>query len=226
MGYRILAEQAGLTVQAAHAGHVHIHDPLWKGYLANISPSAWESRYRELVPVEMLGATFLERYGGSTDTVTSINPQRLYAVRQPTAHPIYEHQRVRLFRTLLAHRPLTEEDLLLAGELLYQAHASYSACGLGSSGTDRLVQLIAEAGPAQGLYGAKITGGGSGGTVAVLARRGSYAQLSAIVRRYEQEIGQQILLMHGTSSGAIPWGVAICQKTPDLAETTVYPEER
>ena len=55
-----------------------------------------------------------------------------------------------------------------------QSHASYGRCGLGSEGTDRLVALVrAEAAAARAagaeppLYGAKITGGGSGG-----ARRG------------------------------------------------------
>ena len=56
------------------------------------------------------------------------------------------------------------------GELMYESHASYGACGLGSGGTDLLVKLVRESGLATGLYGAKITGGGSGGVVAVLAR--------------------------------------------------------
>jgi L-arabinokinase len=56
-----------------------------------------------------------------------------------------------------------ESRLALLGELMYQSHASYSACGLGSNGTDRLVELVRDAGAAAGLYGAKITGGGSGG---------------------------------------------------------------
>lgn len=58
-----------------------------------------------------------------------------------------------------------------------QCHYSYSACGLGSDGTDRLVQLVQEvqhvkaSKSAEGtLYGAKITGGGSGGTVCVIGR--------------------------------------------------------
>ncbi len=211
MGYRILAEEAGLTIRAGTQEAVEIADPLWHGYLANIPPSTWEQFYRARVPEEMQGATFLARYGGVTDTVTHVRVERTYAVRQPTAHPIYEHHRVRLFRALLTQRPLTDEHLLLLGELLYQAHASYSACGLGSTGTDRLVQLVAEAGPARGLYGAKITGGGSGGTVVVLARRGSYKHIREIVARYEQETGQPISLLHGTSSGAAAWGTITCQ---------------
>lgn len=208
MGYRILAEKAGLTVRPVGEELVEIEDPLWHGYLANISPSQWESLYRDDVPSEISGEAFLKRYGGFTDPVTSIKPERLYAVRQPTAHPIYEHQRVRLFRALLTSRPLTDEHLLLLGELLYQAHASYSACGLGSAGTDRLVELVAQAGPERGLYGAKITGGGSGGTVAVLARRDAGAQIEQIVARYQQETGRQVVLLHGTSPGAAAWGIA------------------
>lgn len=51
-----------------------------------------------------------------------------------------------------------------------QSHASYSRCGLGSEATDRLVALTRreiarakDAGQESVLYGAKITGGGSGG---------------------------------------------------------------
>ncbi|HEX4715662.1 MAG TPA: galactokinase family protein [Ktedonobacteraceae bacterium] len=206
MGYRILAEKAGLAVKQLGRGVVEIADPCWGGYLANISPSIWERFYRDEVPLNLRGDDFLALYGGSTDTVTHINPDQLYAVRQPTAHPIYEHQRARLFRALLAKHPLTEEHLLLLGELMYQAHASYSACGLGSDGTDRLVELVSEAGPAQGLYGAKITGGGSGGIVVVLGRRTASTPVQQIAARYEQETRRQVSLLSGTSSGALAWG--------------------
>lgn len=58
-----------------------------------------------------------------------------------------------------------------------QCHYSYSDCGLGSDGTDRLVQLVQEMQHNKSsvsgdgtLYGAKITGGGSGGTICVIGR--------------------------------------------------------
>ncbi|GAX79685.1 hypothetical protein CEUSTIGMA_g7126.t1 [Chlamydomonas eustigma] len=67
------------------------------------------------------------------------------------------------------------EALSLLGELMFGTHQSYSACGLGSSGTDRLVQLVRDemkAARSKGeqpvVWGAKITGGGSGGTVCIL----------------------------------------------------------
>ncbi|MBV9229097.1 MAG: GHMP kinase, partial [Chloroflexi bacterium] len=101
---------------------------------------------------------------------------------------------------------LNEEHLQLLGELMYQSHASYSACGLGSGGTDRLIEMVSQAGPKAGLYGAKITGGGSGGTVAILARRGAQEQVQQIAARYEQETGRQVSLLSGSSSGAVTWG--------------------
>ena len=45
---------------------------------------------------------------------------------------------------------------------------SYTRIGLGCEETDLLVELGRDAGPDKGIYGAKITGGGSGGTVAFL----------------------------------------------------------
>ena len=113
----------------------------------------------------------------------------------------------RLFRALLTGPPPDDERLRLLGELMYQSHASYSACGLGAAGTDRLVGLVREAGPAAGLYGAKITGGGSGGTVAVLGRHTARPAVESIARRYGAEIGQEIMVLGGSSPGATQFGL-------------------
>jgi galactokinase len=148
----------------------------------------------------------LAAYGGFTDTVTRVDPTRTYAVRQPTAHPIYEHDRVRLFAKLLERGTTDEQTLRLMGELMYQSHASYSACGLGADGTDQLVEAVRHAGPAAGLYGAKITGGGSGGTVAVLARRGAEREVLRIAEQYRRETGRPVTLFGGSSPGAFRHG--------------------
>lgn len=66
----------------------------------------------------------------------------------------------------------------MVSDLLHlQCHYSYSACGLGSDGTDRLVGLVQEMqhlnsskSDGSNLFGAKITGGGSGGTVCIIGR--------------------------------------------------------
>jgi hypothetical protein len=39
---------------------------------------------------------------------------------------------------------------------MYASHGSYDACGLGSSGTDRLVELVREAERTSGLLGPRL----------------------------------------------------------------------
>ncbi len=89
------------------------------------------------------------------------------------------------------------------------AHASYGACGLGTDGTDRLVALCRAAGPAEGLYGAKITGGGSGGTVAVLAAKGdrSRGAVERIAEGYRAATRRDATIFSGSSDGAHRFGV-------------------
>ena len=202
MGYRMIAAMADLEVAAPDPDSVvHVDDPHWQGYLANLAPAEFERSYAAQLPDQMAGAEFLSRYQGTSDPVTRVEPERIYAIRQPTAHPIYEHARVQRFRDLLA-MPLDEPRLVEMGELMYQSHDSYSACGLGSSGTDQLVEMVSAAGPAAGLFGAKITGGGSGGTVAVLGRNTAGDAVEQIARRYADESGREGYVLRGSSSGA------------------------
>jgi len=122
-------------------------------------------------------------------------------------HPVLEHDRVRRFRALLADGAAGEDARIQLGQLMYESHASYSACGLGSDGTDRLVELCRAAGPAAGVYGAKITGGGSGGTVAVLAERRMRGNVDLIADRYGRESGRGSAVYAGSSDGARAFGV-------------------
>jgi galactokinase len=206
MGYRILAGLAGLKVtEMKPGGPVRIDDSRWGGYLSNVTPSEFEQAYAMHLPERIGGAEFLERYRGTTDPLTRIDPEGNYAVRVPTAHAIYEHHRVRLFAELMAGNN-SERNLELLGELMYQSHASYSACGLGVAGTDRLVELVREAGRAQGLYGAKITGGGSGGTVAVLGKRNAGKAVENLAERYAEDTGHQPYIFAGSSPGSTAFG--------------------
>jgi L-arabinokinase len=206
MGYRLIADVAGLKVEEKGQGEaVHVDDPYWGGYLANLTPSEFEQSYAAHLPERIEGAEFLARYRGTTDLVTRVNPERSYAVRVPAAHAIYEHHRVRLFAELLGEA-VSEPRLELLGELMYQSHASYSACGLGSTSTDRLVELVRAAGPANGLYGAKITGGGSGGTVAVLGRRDAGASVARVADSYARETGYRPHIFSGSSPGSAAFG--------------------
>lgn len=202
MGYRMIAEFAGLELRTPDAeGVVTVTDPQWQGYLANLTPGEFEQRFADRLPKTMPGREFLDKYGGTTDAVTRVDPDRNYAIHQPTYHPIAEHARVRRFAELLASG-LEDNAVRQMGELMYASHESYSACGLGSDGTDLLVQIIREAGPQSGLFGAKITGGGSGGTVAVLGRADAGDAVAALAGEYSRRTGRETFVFAGSSPGA------------------------
>jgi L-arabinokinase len=204
MGYRIIIDRAQLKVRAAD-GVLHVEDEIWHGYLANVTPVEFERSYAKHIPERIAGGEFLARYAGTTDEVTRVDPERTYAVLKPTAHAVYEHSRVRAFAELL-REPTGERRNERLGEMMYESHASYSACGLGSAGTDLLVNLVRESGPQSGLYGAKITGGGSGGTVAILGARNAEAAVRRIAARYEQSMSYQPYIFAGSSPGSAAFG--------------------
>jgi L-arabinokinase len=214
MGYRIIADLSGLTVEPA-GDRVVINDPRWGGYLANLAVAEFEEKFASRLPEKLLGVDFLERYGGTTDTVTSIEPGVTYAVRAPTAHAVYESYRVQKFAELLRNQlndPGNGEEESL-GKLMYESHASYSACGLGSEGTDDLVALVKRAGVSNGLYGAKITGGGSGGTVAVLGRRDAGSAVAQVARSFAEKTGHEPYIFSGSSPGSASFGHLIVRRT-------------
>jgi L-arabinokinase len=181
------------------------------GYLANVGTETFHE-FEAHIPNTLQGSVFLKRYGGTTDPVTRIDPDRCYAVWTPTAHPIYEHERVTEWARILRQPgqpgqpdpPDQPEirDWLRLGELMYQSHSSYSKCGLGSDGTDLLVELAKAAGPKEGVYGAKITGGGSGGTVAILAAASAADRVRRIAAEYADRTGRTPYFFEGSSDGA------------------------
>ncbi|KAL3361520.1 hypothetical protein AABB24_014411 [Solanum stoloniferum] len=183
-------------------------------YLCNLSPHRYEAMYAKMLPDSLIGESFVGKYSDHCDPVTTIDKTRNYGVRAAARHPIYENFRVKAFKALLTSA--TSDDQLTAlGELLYQCHYSYSDCGLGSDGTNRLVQLVQEMQHSKAsksgegtLYGAKITGGGSGGTVCVIGRNSlrSSEQILEIQRRYKAATGYLPILFEGSSPGAGRFG--------------------
>ncbi|XVF34169.1 hypothetical protein REPUB_Repub18cG0035300 [Reevesia pubescens] len=183
-------------------------------YLCNLSPHRYEALYAKLLPESILGEIFLEKYTDHGDTVTVIDKKRTYGVTAAAKHPVYENFRVKAFKALLTSAT-SDEQLTALGELLYQCHYSYSACGLGSDGTERLVQLVQEMQHGKvcrdengTLYGAKITGGGSGGTVCVISRNSlrSSQHIFEIQQRYKSATGYLPFIFEGSSPGAGKFG--------------------
>ncbi|KAM4074478.1 hypothetical protein ACJW30_10G096400 [Castanea mollissima] len=192
-------------------------------YLCNLSPHRYEALYAKVLPESILGETFLEKYADHHDPVTVIDPKRTYGVRAPAKHPVYENFRVKAFKALLTSAT-SDEQLTALGELLYQCHFSYSVCGLGSDGTDRLVQLVQEiqhgklSKSKEGtIYGAKITGGGSGGTVCVVGRNSlrSSEQILEIQQRYKKATGYLPFLFEGSSPGSGKFGYLKIRRIPN-----------
>jgi L-arabinokinase len=180
-------------------------------YLCTITPHEYRTLYRQALPDTMQGADFLARYGDHHDPATVVEPEVEYAVRGCTEHAIYENARVERFGRILTRASRAadlgrrRQHLISAGGLMYDSHHSYgSRAGLGAPETDLLVRLVRRRGHAAGLYGAKITGGGSGGTVAVLADDSDAARaaIAAVVEDYRQETGITPRLITGTSPGA------------------------
>jgi L-arabinokinase len=205
IGYRMIAEMAGLAIQDTEQEAVcKIDDPQWRGYLANMTPVEFQ-KYANSLPDEIRGDQFLSRYRCTTDPISRIVPDRVYPVRVAASHPVYEHVRVQTFAKLLAGS-LTDDALREMGELMFQSHQSYSACGLNSDGTDMLVSLVKQLGPKQGLYGAKITGGGSGGTVAVLARYDAGQAITSVAEEYARRSGYNPFIFEGSSCGSAAFG--------------------
>jgi galactokinase len=214
MGYRIIAGAAGLRVsQGERAGHLNIDDPEWKGYLANIMPTEFEQEYAAHVPEQITGADFLISYEGITDGATTVEPRVLYPVAAATSHPIYEHARVEVFADMLRHWRGIEQAPQL-GQLMFQSHESYSRCGLGADGTDELVKLVRDSGRNE-LFGAKITGGGSGGTVAILGLRGARDKVARIAQQYQTMTGYQPAIISGSSPGAGAFGHLKLRRTSE-----------
>jgi len=211
MGHKIILEKMR---QDAAAARLALRDDPLKGYLANLEEDDYRKHYRGLLPEKMTGSEFLETYGVTIDTATTVDPQTDYHVQRATDHHVLESRRVKQFVGFLEQAsglPLESPQRLgalgKAGQIMYGSHVSYTNCALlGADECDVLVQLVRDR-QGEGLYGAKITGGGSGGTVAVLADESARveAAVGEIMSEYEKRTGRKPEAFLESSPGA--WGV-------------------
>ncbi|GJM26458.1 MAG: hypothetical protein DHS20C16_28730 [Phycisphaerae bacterium] len=185
MGAAIIARLMGVSDSSQEQGH---------DYLSRISVSEYVERFRDLLPTKIKGQQFLDRFGPLPHRTAAIDAKEIYKIRSRTEHHIYENERVRHFADRLsrANRTGGAAEIVEAGELMYASHWSYGQrCGLGSRETDTLVNLLRDRGPDAGIYGARVSGAGAGGTVVVLMRDSddTRSAIAAAVGEYEQETG-------------------------------------
>jgi galactokinase len=198
------------------AGRQLIRDPM-NGYLANLDLDDYKRYFREYLPEFMLGKDFLEKFGGTIDTATTVDSAITYPVQHAADHHVFEASRVKNFCMHIedatrAGRDTKEGGRLLdkAGHLMYASHLSYTnEAMLGADECDVLVDLVRKHEKA-GLYGAKITGGGAGGTVAILCNTGERAESAnaEIMFEYEKRTGLKPEAFTGSSPGAWAAGTA------------------
>ena len=183
------------------------HEPI--DYLTEISVAEMKW-FKTHLPEKMLGSEFFAKYKTHDDPVTKIQPDATYYIRGPASHPVEENERVMHFMEslLAASGGDNEPALIAAGEAMYGAHASYrDNCKLSVEEVDFLVEAVRKRGPKFGLYGAKITGGGTGGTVAVFGKLQALKdEIPKIAIEYSRRIGVMPDIFEGTSPGAFEFG--------------------
>jgi L-arabinokinase len=172
------------------------HTPL-HGYLTNTSPLLYRQYFRALLPKRLRGSDFLRTYGPLASgekpeplplSAEELDSPRLYRVRTAVDHLIAENEHAEQF--LQAMEELADDSsgispmdaterqrtLQRAGRLLLASHHSYRLrLDLSCREADSLVDSLMEAGPEKGVYGARITGIGGGGTVVALLQRSTQA---------------------------------------------------
>jgi galactokinase len=210
MGYKMICRWEGLEpVPDPVSPIARWTDARWNGYLSNITPSQFRAAYERRLPDGMLGRDFVERFGRHVDPFTVIDPAAEYPVCAAVRYAVEENHRIEMTRLVLeSFRPENAEDALEAmGELMYQSHLAYAECGLGAEACDRLVALARQ----YGFYGAKMTGGGAGGVVAVLGTAGQEEALAGMIADYATERGTAPQIFEGSSDGADRFGVQMAE---------------
>ena len=188
-----------------------ISEALADNYLCNVSVQEFHEQCEPLLPEQMHGKEFLERYGKIVDTATQVAPEKTYPVKSRVAHMIYENARTQQFIIALKNAgkdpARVREYLTEAGELMYESNASYrDLAGLGSAEVDGLINIARKIGEQGGIYGAKITGGGGGGTVALLCYGSVENSLTQILAAYKLAWGIDSELIRGNARGAYEFG--------------------
>jgi galactokinase len=212
VGYRNICEWENIPLTLDESGAIPRYaEPRWNGYLSNMPASLFRSKYEARLPESIQGDALLAEGKLHPDPFTQIRAGAPYPVRACTRYAVEENQRIELFVEMvrgLSTQP-SGAGFRLLGDLMFQSHWSYSECGLGSKETDRLIELVREELGTGKLYGAKITGGGAGGTVAVLGDKNARASFDRVVSRYAEERDKMPYVFEGSSQGADAFGIRV-----------------
>jgi galactokinase len=218
MGYRLICHLEGINVVPEEDAAIpRWTDSRWKGYLSNLLVSEFHARYERRLPESLSGREFIERAGEHVDPFTTIDPEREYPIRAAVRYATEENRRVQRVSSLLEAvardgaesllRSSLRGSLQMIGEVFSESHLAYAECGLGSADCDELVARALNA----GLPGAKMTGGGGGGVVAILGCSDDWPTVCSIAQEYAGERGVMPHIFEGSSDGIDAFGVRTLQ---------------
>ena len=210
IGYKLICQREHIDIVPDRSSAIpRSTDARWNGYLSNLAPSEFRSRYERWLPESLSGREFLERAGAHADPFTRIHPDTEYPVRAAVRYASEENLRVQTVRALLeaCATGIPDSSFQLIGELFLQSHAAYAECGLGSEACDELVARALEA----GLSAAKMTGGGAGGVVAILGRPYDQPAIRRIAQEYAAARGAVPHQFEGSSDGIDAFAVRSLQ---------------
>jgi L-arabinokinase len=224
MAHRMILEKMRQIGQAA--GKTLDGDPM-RGYLANLDAADYKKYFRPFLPESIRGGQFLSQFGPTIDSATSVQSDEEYAALGAADHHVLEAGRVRNFAEFLEgvgalgpHERLSYEQAVRrgslldkAGHMMYASHLSYTNdAQLGADECDLIVDLVRQR-EAAGFYGARITGGGCGGTVAVLANQSERADdaIGEVMSEYQQRTGRVPEAFLFSAPGAWETGTILLQ---------------
>lgn len=210
IGYKLICQREGIDITCEDASAIpRFTDSRWNGYLSNLTPSEFRSRYERWLPESLTGHDFIVLAGEHVDPFTQISPATEYPVRAAVRYAVEENLRVQTVHALLESSESNPSPgvLRLLGEILCQCHVAYAGCGLGSDDCDELVARALKA----GLPGAKMTGGGAGGVVAILGVAGDDRAIQALAQEYAAGRDRMPHIFEGSSRGVDAFGVQVLQ---------------
>jgi L-arabinokinase len=126
------------------------------------------------LPEVLEGSAYLDRWQGTDDELTSVDPDDEYPVRAAVSFGVEEHERSERALAALEHG-----DPGSLGPLMQASDSAYTAMGLGHPAAAAVVE---EALARPGVFGARSSGGGCGGTVVVACRVGALDDVDGLIR--------------------------------------------
>ena len=163
-------------------------------YVTDILPSRYLKHLENRLPESLSGAELAIKY---PEQKAEFLPDFSYPIRAAFAFSIFENQRSSLAAQLLSNMAHNSKRKVveLLGELMLQSHINYSRLGLTNQRIDAMVEAFANAGPDNGIFGARISGHGSGNAIVALVDKKALKIVRDLIRSFDIDEASPIALI-------------------------------